>query len=69
AIMSTSNSTTLVQNNTSSTEIQDCLACRVVGSASFTGIGSYALWQSRAAAPGALVHKRMLGGLGVGMLI
>lgn len=46
---------------------KDCLSCRIVGSATFAGVGIYALRQSRASAPGTLAQKRIIGGLGVGM--
>lgn len=47
---------------------KDCLSCRIVGSATFAGVGIYALLQSRASAPGTFAQKRIIGGLGVGML-
>ncbi|KAF7323660.1 hypothetical protein MKEN_00586700 [Mycena kentingensis (nom. inval.)] len=47
----------------------ECLACRITGTATFTGIGLYALWQSRAAAPGGRASKRLIAGLGVAMLV
>ncbi|KXN90139.1 hypothetical protein AN958_04629 [Leucoagaricus sp. SymC.cos] len=47
---------------------KDCLSCRIVGSATFAGVGIYALLQSRAAAPGTPAQKRIIGGLGVGVL-
>lgn len=46
---------------------KDCLSCRIVGSATFAGVGVYALRQSRASAPGTPAQKRIIGGLGVGM--
>lgn len=45
---------------------KDCLSCRIVGSGTFAGVGTYALWQSRAAAPGSLGQKRIVAGLGIG---
>ncbi|PFH52055.1 hypothetical protein AMATHDRAFT_2538 [Amanita thiersii Skay4041] len=47
---------------------QDCLGCRVVGSATFASVGAYALWQSRAAAPGTLLQKRITTVLGLAFL-
>ncbi|PSS34081.1 hypothetical protein PHLCEN_2v1875 [Hermanssonia centrifuga] len=44
---------------------QDCLACRIVGTAALGGVGIYALNQSRAHAPGSIVGKRIMAGLGV----
>ena len=45
---------------------QDCLACRVIGTAALGGVGIYALNMSRAHAPGSLVGKRIMAGVGVG---
>jgi hypothetical protein len=45
---------------------RDCLGCRIVGSGTFAAVGSYALWQARAAAPGSPGQKRIIAGLGVG---
>ncbi|KAF8893942.1 hypothetical protein BD779DRAFT_1669457 [Infundibulicybe gibba] len=47
---------------------KECVSCRVIRSGTFAGVGAYALWQSRAAAPGSLWQKRIVGGLGVAML-
>ena len=44
---------------------QDCLACRIVGTAALGGVGVYALQQSRPHAPGSVVGKRIMAGLGV----
>ncbi|KAI0654168.1 hypothetical protein C8Q70DRAFT_926329 [Cubamyces menziesii] len=48
---------------------KDCLACRVVGSVALGGVGIYALNQSRAHAPGSVVGKRIMAGLGVCFLV
>ncbi|KAF7318305.1 DUF4536 domain-containing protein [Mycena chlorophos] len=48
---------------------QECLACRISGTATFTGLGLYALWQSRAAAPGGRASKRIIAVFGVAMLV
>ncbi|KZT01314.1 uncharacterized protein LAESUDRAFT_664173 [Laetiporus sulphureus 93-53] len=48
---------------------QDCLACRVIGTAALGGVGVYALNQSRAHQPGSIVGKRIMAGLGVCFLI
>ncbi|KAI0330038.1 hypothetical protein GY45DRAFT_1346206 [Cubamyces sp. BRFM 1775] len=48
---------------------KDCLACRVVGTAALGGVGIYALNQSRAHAPGSVVGKRIMAGLGVCFLV
>ena len=45
---------------------KECLSCRLVGTGALGGVGSYALWQSRATAPGSLAQKRVVAGLGVG---
>jgi hypothetical protein len=50
-----------------SPKYKDCPLCRIVGSATFATIGTYALWQSRAAAPGSPLQRRMVAGLGLGM--
>lgn len=47
---------------------KECMSCRIVGSATFAGVGIYALLQSRASAPGTPAQKRIIGGLGVGAL-
>lgn len=46
----------------------DCLSCRIIGTGALGGTGAYAIWQSRAAAPGSMVQKRILAGLGLGNL-
>ncbi|TRM70090.1 hypothetical protein BD626DRAFT_563778 [Schizophyllum amplum] len=58
-------------NNTTSTaelqpkaEFQDCLQCRVVGTATFAGLGIYSFMQARRASPGALWEKRIAVALG-----
>ncbi|KAJ7165637.1 hypothetical protein C8R43DRAFT_878452 [Mycena crocata] len=45
----------------------DCLACRITGTATFTGLGIYALWMSREAAPGSRGSKRFVAVFGAGM--
>ncbi|KAJ3551119.1 hypothetical protein NM688_g4917 [Phlebia brevispora] len=49
--------------------VEDCLPCRIVGSAALGGVGIYALNQSRAHQPGSIVGKRILAGLGVCFLV
>jgi hypothetical protein len=44
----------------------ECLSCRLIGAGTLGGVGSYALWQSRATSPGSLAQKRAIAGLGVG---
>ncbi|KAF8638079.1 hypothetical protein AX16_010711 [Volvariella volvacea WC 439] len=46
---------------------KDCLSCRIIGSGTFAAVGMYALWQSRAAAPGTPAQKRIVAGLGVAL--
>ena len=48
------------------TKPNECLSCRLIGTGALGGVGSYALWQSRASAPGSLGQKRLVAGLGVG---
>ena len=45
---------------------RECPSCRLIGTGVLGGVGSYALWQSRATAPGSLGQKRIIAGLGVG---
>ncbi|KAH7921881.1 hypothetical protein BV22DRAFT_1071469 [Leucogyrophana mollusca] len=47
----------------------DCITCRIVGSGAFAAMGVYALRMSRASAPGSVMGKRIMGGLGIGFLI
>ncbi|KAI0640418.1 hypothetical protein C8Q79DRAFT_921493 [Trametes meyenii] len=51
------------------TNPKDCLACRVIGTAALGGTGIYALNQSRAHAPGSVVGKRIMAGVGVCFLV
>ena len=44
---------------------QECFTCRVIGTAALAGTGVYALNQSRAHAPGSVVGKRIMAGVGV----
>ncbi|KAF7331099.1 hypothetical protein MVEN_02450200 [Mycena venus] len=46
----------------------ECLACRITGTATFTGLGIYALWMSREAAPGSRGSKRFVALFGAAML-
>ncbi|KAF8909909.1 hypothetical protein CPB85DRAFT_1306967 [Mucidula mucida] len=46
-------------------QYNDCLSCRLIGTGALSGLGGYALWQSRAAAPGSLMGKRALVGVGL----
>ncbi|KIM54973.1 hypothetical protein SCLCIDRAFT_330811 [Scleroderma citrinum Foug A] len=48
---------------------QDCLTCRIVGSGAFAATGLYALHASRASAPGSIIGKRIVGGVGICFLI
>ncbi|KAK7472960.1 hypothetical protein VKT23_001064 [Stygiomarasmius scandens] len=48
--------------------IKDCPTCRLVGTATFATVGGYALWQSRAVAPGTPLQKRMMAGVGIALL-
>ena len=44
---------------------KDCLSCRIMGTGLMAGTGSYAIWQSRAAAPGS-AQKKVVASLGLG---
>lgn len=48
---------------------KDCLVCKVIGSTAFAATGLYALHASRASAPGSVIGKRIMGGLGICFLI
>ncbi|KAJ8076962.1 hypothetical protein PM082_001385 [Marasmius tenuissimus] len=48
---------------------KDCLSCRIVGTTTLTGVGGYALWQSRAVAPGTPLQKRFMSGVGVVLIM
>lgn len=58
---------TVPQQSVGSKRYNDCLSCRIVGTGTLAGVGSYAIWQSRAAAPGGPAQKRIVAGLGVGV--
>ncbi|KAJ6473165.1 hypothetical protein C8R45DRAFT_1012467 [Mycena sanguinolenta] len=47
----------------------ECLACRITGTATFTGLGIYALWMSREAAPGTRGSKKFVALFGAAMLV
>ncbi|KAG2116256.1 hypothetical protein BD769DRAFT_1486943 [Suillus cothurnatus] len=47
----------------------DCITCRVIGSGAFAATGIYALRMARPSAPGSIVGKRIMGGLGVCFLV
>lgn len=48
---------------------QDCLSCRIIGTGTLGGVGTYALWQSRAAAPGTPLQKKCLAVVGLGLVV
>ncbi|KAJ7775687.1 hypothetical protein DFH07DRAFT_799427 [Mycena maculata] len=50
-------------------ERTDCLACRITGTATFTGLGIYALWMSREAAPGSRLSKKFVAVFGAALLV
>jgi len=60
---------TLVEQIEAIPNQRECLSCRIIGSGAFAGVGTYALWQSRAAAQGSPGQKRIVGGLGVALLV
>ena len=43
----------------------DCLTCRAIGSGALAATGIYAFRMSRPSAPGSVVGKRIMAGLGV----
>ncbi|KAJ6579617.1 hypothetical protein DFH09DRAFT_1310268 [Mycena vulgaris] len=47
----------------------ECLSCRITGTATFTGLGIYALWMSRATAPGSPGSKKFVAAFGVALLV
>ena len=51
------------------TQYKDCLSCRIIGTGTLSGVGSYAIWQARATAPGSSGQKKMLAGVGVGSFV
>jgi len=44
---------------------EECLTCRIIGTGALAGVGFYALQMSRPKAPGSVLGKRMMGGVGV----
>ena len=45
---------------------KDCLSCRIIGTGTLGGVGIYALWQTRVAAPGTPLQKKGLAIVGLG---
>ncbi|KAG1766746.1 hypothetical protein EV702DRAFT_788807 [Suillus placidus] len=70
-----SNTTSLAAPDSDSTFVphlssyNDCVTCRVIGSGAFAATGIYALRMARPGAPGSIVGKRIMGGLGVCFLV
>ena len=67
---STTASTTPVTPPTDNTvqkrvTLEECITCRIIGTGALAGVGFYALQMSRPKAPGSVVGKRIMGGLGV----
>lgn len=46
----------------------ECISCRLIGTGALAGTGAYAIWLSRAAAPGSPGQRRVLAGLGIGKM-
>ncbi|KAI0783440.1 hypothetical protein C8Q75DRAFT_725843 [Abortiporus biennis] len=69
----TTTTTVPTQNSNSSSDVQsgpkDCLTCRIIGTAALAGTGVYALNQSRAHAPGSIIGKRIMAGVGICFLV
>ena len=53
------------QNTDQGGDYEDCLPCRIVGTGALGTVGGYALYMSRARAPGSVVGKRIMGGVGI----
>ncbi|KAL1746575.1 hypothetical protein HDZ31DRAFT_33854 [Schizophyllum fasciatum] len=49
---------------TPQSQFQDCLQCRVVGTATFAGLGVYSFMQARRSTPGTWWEKRIAVALG-----
>ena len=64
--MSATNTSSTAQVTPQKNEFQDCLQCRVVGTATFAGLGIYSFMQARRATPGSLWEKRIAVALGAG---
>ncbi|KAL1760575.1 hypothetical protein FB107DRAFT_256109 [Schizophyllum commune] len=62
--MSATNTSSTAQVTPQKNEFQDCLQCRVVGTATFAGLGIYSFMQARRATPGSLWEKRIAVALG-----
>ncbi|EJD53072.1 hypothetical protein AURDEDRAFT_110853 [Auricularia subglabra TFB-10046 SS5] len=72
--MSTANESTAksqqpLAQNAAAAQYNDCMACRVVGTTALTGLGAYALFQSRRAAPGSPLGKRITAVVGVALIM
>ncbi|KAF8875802.1 hypothetical protein CPB84DRAFT_1715272 [Gymnopilus junonius] len=48
---------------------RECLSCRIMGTGILAGTGSYAIWQSRAAATGTPLQKKMVATVGLALII
>ncbi len=57
---------TTTQKADATLNTKECLPCRIMGSGVMAGTGGYAIWQSRAAAPGSPGQKKIVAGLGLG---
>jgi len=44
---------------------EECITCRIIGTGALAGVGFYALQMSRPKAPGSILGKRIMGGVGV----
>ncbi|KAF9647091.1 hypothetical protein BDM02DRAFT_3075734, partial [Thelephora ganbajun] len=44
---------------------EECITCRIIGTGALAGVGFYALQMSRPKAPGSILGKRIVGGIGV----
>lgn len=60
-----STSDTSVRSLAAQKKAEDCMSCRLIGTGALAGVGIYALNQSRAHAPGSLIGKRIMAGVGV----
>lgn len=66
---SSAQSTPTLARGPDAAQYNDCMACRVVGTTALTGLGAYALFKSRRAAPGSPLGKRVTAVVGVALIM
>lgn len=57
--------TSLAQSASADVRPKECFTCRLTGTAALGSLGIYALNQSRPRAPGSIMGKRVMAGVGV----